>query len=155
VRPRYGAGVAASLVAELVFILATMPVLALLGRDIWAVVRMPAALVAGPAVMQPPGWVSGDIMLGLAMHAGLAVLVGVLYAMLLPRVGVSPIVGGLIAGAVLYVLGFLVLPAIFPQWLAPFRVPPLIHVVEVVMHAVYGVVFGWTYDRLTFMMPDP
>jgi len=148
-RPRYGAGIGASLVAEAAFILLTMPILAAMGKDAWAVVRMPAALVAGPEVMQPHGWVPRDILLGLAMHIGLAIVVGVLYAILLPRLGVTAITGGLIAGAVLYVLGFLVLPVLFPEWLAPFRVPPVMHLVEIVMHAVYGPVFGWSYHRMT------
>jgi len=148
-RPRYGAGIGASLVAEAAFILSTMPILAAMGKDAWAVVRMPAALVAGPEVMRPPGWVPGDILLGLAMHIGLAIVVGVLYAILLPRLGVTAITGGLIAGAALYVLGFLVLPVLFPEWLAPFRVPPVMHLVEIVMHAVYGLVFGWSYRRMS------
>jgi hypothetical protein len=147
--PRYAAGIGASLIAEAAFILLTMPVLAAMGRDIWAVARMPAALVAGPEVMQPPGWVPEDVLPGLAMHIGLAILVGVIYAFLLPRLGVSPVTGGLIAGAVLYLLGFVILPVVFPEWLVPFRVPPVMHVVEIVMHAVYGVVFGLAYRWLT------
>jgi hypothetical protein len=147
-RPRYGAGIGASLVAEAVFILSTMPILAVMGKDAWAVVRMPAALLAGPAVMQPRGWVPEDVLLGGAMHAGLAVLVGVLYAVLLPRIGVSAVAGGLITGAVLYVLGFLVLPAVFPEWLAPFRLPPVMYLVEIATHALYGLVFGWSYRRM-------
>jgi hypothetical protein len=136
-------------VAEAVFIGLTMPVLAVMGRDVWAVVRMPAALVAGPEVMQPPGWVPEDVLLGIAMHVGLGFLVGLVYALLLPRLDVTPVTGGLIVGAVLYVLGFLVLPRIFPEWLAPFQVPPVMHGIEIVMHAVYGVIFGWTYQWLT------
>jgi len=146
--PRYAAGIGASLIAEAAFVLLTMPVLAAMGGDIWAVVRMPAALIAGPEVMQPPGWVPEDLLLGLTMHIGLGVLVGVVYAFLLPRLGVAPVTGGLIAGAVLYLLGFVVLPAIFPEWLRPFRVPPVMHLVEILMHGVYGIVFGLAYRRL-------
>jgi hypothetical protein len=49
---------------------------------------------------------------------------------------------------VLYLLGFVILPVVFPEWLVPFRVPPVMHVVEIVMHAVYGVVFGLAYRWL-------
>lgn len=45
----------------------------------------------------------------------------------------------------LYLLGFVILPMIFPEWLAPFRVPPVMHAVEILLHVVYGVVFGWSY----------
>jgi hypothetical protein len=147
-RPRYAAGVTASLIAEAVFIAVNMPILAVMGKDVWAVARMPGSLVAGPSVMEPPGFVPADVLLGLAMHAGLGIIVGVLYALLLPRLRLTPIAGGLLAGAVLYVLGFLILPAAFPEWLAPFRVPLVMHLIEVVTHAIYGVVFGWSYLRL-------
>jgi hypothetical protein len=146
-RPRYAAGITASLTAEAVFIAVNMPILAVMGKDVWAVARMPASLVAGPSVMEPPGFVPADVLLGLGMHVALGILVGVVYAVLLPRLGVSPIVGGLIAGAVLYLLGFGLLPAVFPDWLAPFRVPPLMHVIEIITHAVYGVVFGLAFRR--------
>jgi hypothetical protein len=146
-RPRYAAGITASLIAEAVFIAVNMPILAVMGKDAWAVARMPASLVAGPAVMEPPGFVPADVLLGLGMHVALGILVGVVYAVLLPRLGVSPILGGLTAGAVLYLLGFLLLPAVFPDWLAPFRVPPLMHMVEIITHAVYGVVFGLAFRR--------
>jgi hypothetical protein len=146
-RPRYTAGITASLIAEAVFITVNMPILAVMGKDAWAVARMPASLVAGPSVMEPPGFAPADVLLGLGMHVALGILVGVVYAALLPRLGVSPIVGGLIAGAVLYLLGFVLLPAVFPDWLAPFRVPRLMHMIEIITHAVYGVVFGLAFRR--------
>lgn len=148
-QPRYAAGIGASLIAEAAFIVLTVPVLAAMGRDIWAVVRMPAALVAGPPVMEPPGWVPADVLLGLSMHVGLGIVVGIFYALLLPRLALAPIIGGLLAGGLLYLIGFLLLPGIFPDWLAPFRVPPVMHAVEVLLHAVYGAVFGFAYLRLS------
>lgn len=144
-RVRYGAGIGASLVAETVFILSTMAVLAVMGRGLWTVVRIPAVLVVGPEAMQPPGWVPGDVLLGGVMHAGMAILVGMVFAVLWPRIGVSAVAGGFITAAVLYLLGFLLFPAIFPEWLAPFRVSPVMHSVQIAMHAIYGLVFGWSY----------
>ncbi len=147
-RPRFAAGIAASLAAEAVFALMVAAVSALRGMDPWRVVRMPASFVAGPSAVEPPGLVAGDVAAGLAMHVGLAVLVGVVYAALLPRVGVSPVAGGLIAGAVLYALGFWILPLSFPTWLAPFWLPPAGKALQAVAHAVYGVAFGVAFRRL-------
>lgn len=147
-RPHYRAGVAASLIAEAVFILMVAMVSLVRGMDPWMVARMPGSFLLGPQAVQPPGFVPGDVLVGLLMHLGLGILVGVIYAALLPRLGISPIAGGLIAGALLYALGFWVLPLLFPDWLAPFWLPPLEKVLEVVSHAVYGVVFGYAYGRL-------
>lgn len=58
-------------------------------------------------------------------------------------------VGGLITGAVLYALGFWVLPLLFPVGLAPFWLPPLGKLLQAMAHAVYGVVFGFAYRQLT------
>lgn len=146
-RIRFGAGIGASLVAETVFILSKVPILAATGGDVWAVVRIPAAMAVGPEAMRPTGWVPADVLLGGAMHVGMAILVGILYAILLPRLGISAVAGGLLAGAVLYLFGFLVLPAVFPDWLAPFRLTPIRHLVEIAMHGAYGLVFGWSYRR--------
>jgi hypothetical protein len=58
------------------------------------------------------------------------------------------VAGGLIAAAVLYLLGFWLLPLLFPVWLAPFWLPPVGRLLQVVAHAVYGVIFGLAYRRL-------
>ncbi|HEV2149697.1 MAG TPA: hypothetical protein VGR37_20015 [Longimicrobiaceae bacterium] len=146
--PRYAAGVGASLVAEVVFIAVEAIVSLVRGMDPWMAARMPGALALGPGAVQPPGFVPGDVAVGLLTHLGLGIVVGLVYAALLPRLGISPLVGGLIAGAVLYGLGFWLLPLLFPAWLAPFWVPPVEKGVQAATHAVYGVVFGWAYRRL-------
>jgi ribose/xylose/arabinose/galactoside ABC-type transport system permease subunit len=146
-RPRYRAGIAASLIAEAVFIAMVAMVALLRGRDPWMVARVPASFLLGPDAVQPPGFVPRDVLLGLGMHLALGVLVGVIYAALLPRLGVSPVVGGLITGAVLYALGFWVSPLLFPVWLAPFWLPPTGKMLQGVAHAVYGVVFGLAFRQ--------
>lgn len=118
------------------------------GKDPWAVVRMPATFLVGPAAVEPPGLVAGDVLLGVLGHLWMGVLIGLIFAALLPRLGISPITGGLITGAVLYVLGFWVLPLLFPQWLAPFWLPPADKVLEAVTHGLYGLVFGISFKRL-------
>lgn len=145
---RYGAGIAASLVAETAFILMVMMVSWMRGMDPWMVTRVPGAFVLGPAAATPPGFAPTDVAVGLAMHLVLAIIVGALYAALLPRTGLSPIAGGLVTAAILYTLGFWALPLLFPGWLAPFWLPPTGRALQAVAHAVYGTVFGWTYGRL-------
>lgn len=147
-RPRFAAGVAASLIAEAVFVAMVAAVSAARGMDPWRVVRMPASFLLGPSAIEPPGFVAGDVAVGLALHVGMGVLVGLVYAALLPRLGLRAVAGGLIAGAVLYLLGFWVLPLLFPSWLAPFSLPPLGRLLQAVAHAVYGVAFGVAFRRL-------
>lgn len=147
-RVSYSAGVAASLIAEAVFIAMVMMVSLIRRKDPWMVTRVPASFLLGPDAVQPPGFVPGDVLLGLTMHAAMAVAVGLIYAALLPRVGVSPVAGGLITAAILYAMGFWVLPLLFPVWLAPFWLPPVGRMLQAVAHVVYGVAFGLAYKRL-------
>lgn len=146
-RVNYRAGVVASLVAEAVFIAMVMMVSWVRGMDPWMVTRVPASFLLGPDAVQPPGFVAGDVLLGMLMHLLMAIAVGLIYAALLPRLGPSPVVGGLITAAVLYGMGFWVLPLLFPVWLAPFWLPPVGKMLQAVAHVVYGVVFGLVYRR--------
>jgi hypothetical protein len=102
----------------------------------------------GPAAVQPPGFVPGDVLIGLLMHLWLGILVGLVYARLLPRLRISPVAGGLTTGAVLYGLGFWVLPQLFPSWLSPFWLPPTGRALQAAAHAAYGVVFGFAFRAL-------
>lgn len=145
----YGAGVIAALTAEAAFIVMVTLVTLLRGMDPWMPSRMAGALILGPGAVQPAGFVAPDVAVGLALHAGMAVVVGLLYAALLPRVGVSPITGGIITGMLLYAFGFWILPLLFPSWLAPFWLPPLEKLLQAIAHIAYGVIFGWAYARLT------
>ncbi len=148
-RPNFRAGIAASLIAESVFILMVATVALLRGMDPWMVARVPGSLLLGPTAVQPAGFVPGDVAIGLLMHLSLGILVGLIYAALLPRLRISAIAGGLITGAVLYALGFWILPLLFPVWLAPFWLPPMQKMMQAVAHAVYGWLFGYAYSRLT------
>lgn len=147
-RPRYGAGVAASLAAEAVFIGMVAMVAALRDRDPWMVTRVPASFLLGPEAIRPHGFVAGDVLIGLLTHLWLATLVGLVYAAVLPRLRISPVMGGLIAAAVLYALGFWILPLAFPVRLAPFWLPPTGRALQAGAHAVYGVVFGFVFGAL-------
>lgn len=121
--------------------------LAMRGMDPWRVFRMPGAFVLGPDAVNPPGLVLHEVIVGLLIHLWLAILVGLVYAALLPRLRVSPVQGGLIAGALLYALGFWLLPHLFPEWLAPFRLPAVDRALQAVAHGVYGAVFGAAFQR--------
>lgn len=115
--PRYGAGVLASLVAEAAFIVLVMALALIRGKDPWHVARTLGSLVIGPEAIHPPGFVLGDVALGLFMHVTLGTLVGLIYAAVLSRMKLSPIEGELIAGTVLWLMGSWVLPGLFPNWL--------------------------------------
>lgn len=145
--PAYGDGIVAALFAEAAFLLMMTAAALLMGMDAWQPSRMAGALVLGPAAMVPAGFDAGDVLTGLGMHAGMAVLVGLLYALLLPRLRLSPIAGGILTGMLLYLFGFWVLPLLFPEWLAPFWVPTSGKILQAVTHTFYGVVFGWVYAR--------
>lgn len=146
-RVNYSAGVVASLVAEAVFIAMVAMVSWVRGMDPWIVTRVPASFLLGPDAVHPPGFVAGDVLLGMLMHLAMGILVGLIYAALLPRLGLSPVAGGLITAAVLYAMGFWLLPLLFPVWLAPFWLPPAGKMLQAVAHAVYGMVFGLVYRR--------
>lgn len=146
---RYARAVAASLVAETVFVAATMAMAQLRGKDPWHVTRASASLVFGPAVASPPGFVRGDVARGLAAHVMYSVVAGGIYGALLPRLRLTPVQGGLVAGGVLYLLGSYLLPDVLGEWVAPMRKSPEEKAMAAVMHAVYGVVFGLTYGVLT------
>ena len=147
-QPPYQAGIAASLIAEAAFIMMVMMVAWARSKDPWMVTRVPASFLLGPDAVQPPGFVPGDVAIGLAMHLALGIIVGIIYAALLPRLGLSPLVGGLVTAAVLYGLGFWLLPQLFPEWLAPFWLPPTGRALQAVAHVFYGLVFGIAYRRL-------
>lgn len=117
------------------------------GMDPWKVMRMPGAFVLGPDAVNPPGLVLDEVVVGLLMHLWLGILVGLAYAALLPRLRVSPVQGGLIAGALLYGLGFWLLPHLFPAWLAPFWLPAVDRALQAAAHAVYGASFGVAFQR--------
>jgi hypothetical protein len=118
-------------------------------QDPWKVVRVPATFLVGPDATRPAGFVVGDVVLGLLMHLFFALVVGVLYARLLPVLGLSPLSGGLVAAGLLYGFGFWLLPELFPGWLEPFRLPPTGKVLQAVAHLAYGIVLGLAYRALT------
>lgn len=145
--PRYRAAVVASLLAEAAFVAAVAMVSGARGMDPWKVVRVPGSFVLGPSAVEPAGFVAGDVVIGVLLHLWLGVAVGLIYAAALRTLDLRPITAGLIAGAILYALGFWALPLVFPGWLAPFWLPPIEKALQAMAHAVYGVVFGFAYAR--------
>ena len=144
----YTAGVVASLFAEVVFTALGVAISALRKEDVWGTVKMPGALVLGSDRTQTGSWLTSEIGVGILMHVLLAVLVGIIYSALLPRLRISPTSGGVAAGLILYLLGVWILPAAFPNWLTSWRVPLIDRAIELVTHLIYGVVFGMAYSSL-------
>lgn len=145
---RFAEGVTAAFVAEAMFIAFMTTVAWVRGADPWTASRMAGALVLGPDAVEPPGLVAADVAIGLGLHVAMAVLVGLLYAALLPRIGVSPVAGGIITGMLLYLLGFWILPLLFPAWLAPFWLPPFDRLLQAIGHLAYGYAFGRVFALL-------
>jgi hypothetical protein len=148
-RANFRAGISASLVAEAAFVPSMMALMAARGKDPWMVTRASASLVFGPEVATPPGFVPADVARGLTMHVTYSVIAGVLYAALLPRLHLSPVQAGLVAGGVLYALGSYILPATLGEWVQPMVKSPREKAMTAVMHAFYGVVFGLAFKQLT------
>lgn len=146
-RPRVRAGVYAALSAEAVFVGVVAAMSFLAGRDPWKVAKVPAAFLIGPAATRPEGFAAGDILLGLLMHLLFAALIGVLYGLLLRPLRLSPLTGGLLAGGLLYLFGFWLLPALFPEWLEPFRLPVAGKVMQALAHLIYGFALGLFFAR--------
>lgn len=147
--PRYQAAIAAALLAEVAFVAMMAVVRALRGLNAWFVVKVPAVVLAGPAMVEPDGSVAFDVGAGVLAHIAFSVIVGwLLYAFLLPKLGTSAVARGLATGAVLYVFGFWILPALLPIWLGPFALPPFVHVAQAIAHALYGIALGMAYERL-------
>lgn len=141
----YRSGIASSLVAEAVFVAVGMGMLYLRGGDPWHIVRASASLVFGPDVASPPDFVPGDVARGAGMHVAYSLVTGAVYATLLPRLRLTPVQGGLVAGGVLYLLGTWLLPAALGDWVAPMRKSGAEKIVAAGMHVLYGVVFGVAY----------
>lgn len=149
VRPNYRADVTASLAAETGFVALMMGLMAAQAKDPWKPTRASASLAFGPGVAEPPGFVPGDVVRGLTMHAAYSVLAGGLYAALLPRLRLSPVQGGLVTGGVLYALGSYILPATLDDWVEPMKKSPKEKGLTAMTHALYGLVFGLSYEKLT------
>lgn len=142
------AGVSAAVLAEVVFTALVFGMRVLRGLDPWAAVKVPASFLIGPEAVRPVGFVPGDVALGVLAHLFFAGVVGSIYAAIVPRTALSPLAGGLLAGAILYGFGFWILPALFPDWLGPFSLPAEGRAGQALTHLVYGLALGFAYKRL-------
>lgn len=122
----WGAAVWAALTAGVVFLLVEMLLVwAVLGQSPWLVPRMIAAIVQGPAVLEPPIAFAPQLFgVALLIHFGLSLLYGLVMGWFMKASGVLlAIVTGLLISAVIYGLNFhLFADAMFP-WFAALRGP--------------------------------
>jgi hypothetical protein len=117
-------------------------------ESFWRLFRMVAALVRGPAVLEPDDEFDAAIV---AIGATLYLALSLLYALALCRlVADTPrryaIVMGLAFGLALYYANFYGFTLIFP-WFAPHRT-----VDTLIVHAIFGVIAArsyWTFHRLS------
>jgi hypothetical protein len=122
------------------------------GYDIWFQLKAIASLVLGPSAIATTGFVAGPVLAGVLVHLAVAALLGALFALVTRRlfrlpsdVGV-PAVTGLTYGLLIWLVAYLVAPALIPQ-LMVVAAPAFI-----IQHIVYGTL---TSLVLAVLRPQP
>ncbi len=120
-----------------------------LNQERWLQLKLIASLLLGASATATSGFAASPVLLGLALHLGLAALLGVLFALLMQRaaalpssLGLPEVAGplfGLLAWGIIY---FAIAPLIVPGVLAIATASLLIQ------HLVYGAITGLIYSVL-------
>jgi hypothetical protein len=118
------------------------------GYDIWFQLKAIASLALGPSAIAQAGFVAGPVLAGLAIHLAVSALLGALFEIVMRRMmglpsdlGV-PAVTGLSFGLLIWLVAYLVVPALAPQLMAVYAP------VFIIQHIVYGTVTGLAYATL-------
>lgn len=152
----FKAAVSAGLIAGLVFLVLEMVLVATIGGGSpWGPPRMIGAILLGESVLPPPA--TFDLMVlivAMAVHFFLSVVLGIIFAFLSDRAGLSlgpAVLAGLVFGLVVYFVNFYGMTAVFP-WFAMAR-----NAISIFAHGVFGLVLGYSYRALAArpMTKDP
>jgi hypothetical protein len=104
---------------------------------------MMAAIAMGKDVLPPPASFDFGIMMGaMAVHVVLAIIYGVIFGLIVARLGLGrpmSVLAGLVFGVALYLVNFYLFTGLFP-WFAMAR-----NWMSLFAHAVFGLVLGAVY----------
>jgi hypothetical protein len=148
-RSRFGAGALAALLAECVFVALEVLLHSVTGKSPLDPLRMPAVLVIGSESLPASHLIASRLEIGILLHVALSILVGVLYAASVQRLGIGAISAGVATGLILYLLAFYVFPLAWPAWFADWNVTWTRKAVEALTHGGYGFVLGLAYGKMT------
>ncbi len=142
----WSAAIWASVIAGIVFMMAEMlMVMIFMGQSPWGPPRMIAAMVMGQDVLPPPATFDiGIVMVAMMVHFALSIVLGLIAGWIVHRMsGTSALlVGGIFGLAVYFINFYLVAPVLFP-WFTMAQ-----NWVSLVVHLMFGLVFGGTYAAL-------
>ncbi|CAB3807528.1 hypothetical protein LMG28688_06564 [Paraburkholderia caffeinitolerans] len=146
--PEWPAALIGGCVAGAVFLVIELFAMRVMGQNVWAPLRMTAAIVMGRDVLAQPAAFSAAVMLGgLVVHFALSILFAVILAVIMApfsldsSVGMASLVGA-VFGVLLYVINFYGMTQWFP-WFADAR-----GWVGFLNHIVFGLVAADTYLSL-------
>jgi hypothetical protein len=133
-------GAIAGLVAGVVFVVVEMALMMMAGDSPWGPPRMMGAIALGEDVLPPPAtFDAGIVMAGMMVHFVLSAVLGVIFASIAGRLGLSrgmAIVLGAVFGLAVYAVNFYGFTALFP-WFAMAR-----NAMTIFAHLVFGAVLG-------------
>ena len=142
----WGAAIRASLIAGVVFLILELALVAAVGGEsMWAPPRMIGAIILGQDVLPPPATFHlGSFVAAMIVHFGLAVIYGVIFALVTDRaawtLGVATGVG-LLFGLAIYAVNFYGMTAFLP-WFSMAR-----NGISIFAHAAFWLVLGYSYRK--------
>ncbi len=139
-------GIIGGLVAGLVFVIVEMILVPTVGGgSAFGPPRMMAAIAMGEGVLPPPAtFEPGIFIAGMVVHFILSAVLGVIFALVAPRVASSTgalVLVGAVFGLIVYLVNFYGMTAVFP-WFEMAR-----GWITIVAHLVFGAVLGWWIAR--------
>ena len=147
---KFKSGIYAGLVAGFLFLALEMLMVSLiLGGNAFEWLHMIAAVATGKDTLLPGGFTVTETLAAAGVHLGLSVLYAFLIGLAVANLNKGwSIVGGVVAGLIIYGINFYGLTSVFP-WLKTAR-----NWVTVVNHIIFGVVASQQFLRMYWGIVD-
>jgi hypothetical protein len=131
------------LIAGLVFLIAEMGLVTLMGESPWGPPRMMAAIVLGEGVLPPPATFDmAIVMVAMVLHFALSLVLAAIFGLFAGSLDLpKALAAGAVFGLVVYAVNFYGFTYFFP-WFSMAR-----NAVTIASHAIFGLVLAWTYMR--------